>query len=166
MSTGIHQYSKGPHEPWGHEPHYTKTPTKVVLPPLPTLFSDNFFLGFADQIERWQNFTTAKPSSFPPYNIIKEDDDNYRVELAVAGYSKSDVDITVERDQLIVASAKTESDDAHYVHQGIAERSWRQTFILGEYMVVKDAVLKDGLLTISVERELPEEMKPKSIKIK
>lgn len=138
-------------------------PTKT----LESFFNDMFFLGFHDQIARWNSLTTmTKPQSFPPYNLVKINDDTYKVEMAVAGYSKDDVDITVERDQLIVASKDLADSESEVIYQGIAQRQWRQKFILGEYMEVKDAVLKDGLLTINIVRNLPAEAKPKVIKIK
>lgn len=151
------------------EPPVSKT--TVMAPPVKTLesfFNDMFFLGFNDQLSRWSSLAgTSKPLSFPPYNLIKLNDELWKVELAVAGYSKDDIVITVERDQLIVASKDNEDDEtATIVYQGIAQRSWRQKFILGEYMEVAGATLKDGLLTITVERNLPEEAKPKTIKIK
>jgi molecular chaperone IbpA len=143
---------------------------KTVLPKpatLQSLFNDMFFLGFSDQISRWNTLTQLKPVSFPPYNLIKLDDDSYKVELAVAGYTKDDIAITVERDQLIVASKdQDEKEDNEVIHQGIAQRQWRQKFILGEYMEVASATLRDGLLTINIERNMPEEDKPKVIKIK
>ena len=143
-----------------HNPQPSKT--------LDSYFNDMFFLGFHDQLARWTNLTKmSKPVSFPPYNLIKIDDDNYKVELAVAGYTKDDIDITVEKDLLIVSSKETtEDDDDIVVYQGIAQRQWKQQFILGEYMEVAGATLKDGLLTINVKRNLPDEAKPKVIKIK
>lgn len=130
------------------------------------ILSNQFFLGFQDQIQRWSTLP-IKQSSFPPYNLLKIDDDTYKVELALAGYSKEDVEITVEKDLLKVKSVeKAENIKDEVLHQGIAKRLWTQQFALGEHMVVKDAVLKDGLLTINVTRELPEELKPKTIKIK
>lgn len=135
---------------------------------LESLFNDMFFLGFNDQLSRWNTLTNmSKPSNFPPYNLIKIDDDTYRVELAVAGYSKEDVEIKVDRDTLIVSSKEQETDDDEIiVYQGIAQRQWSQKFILGEYMEVDSATLKDGLLVINVVRNVPEEEKPKIIKIK
>jgi molecular chaperone IbpA len=154
-----------PHDQWG-----AKLPaTTVTIPSLSSIFADQFFLGFNDQISRWQTLATMKkPMSFPPYNIIKVDADTYRVELAVAGYSKEDIDITVEKDLLTVKSnlKKDEKSEDEFLHQGIAERQWTQQFVLGEWMSIKEAALKDGLLTIKVEREVPEELKPKTIKIK
>jgi molecular chaperone IbpA len=130
------------------------------------ILSNQFFLGFQDQIQRWSTLP-IKQSSFPPYNLLKIDENTYKVELALAGYSKEDVEITVEKDLLKVQSLeKVEETKDEVLHQGIAKRLWTQRFVLGEHMVVKDAVLKDGLLTINVERELPEELKPKTIKIK
>lgn len=154
-------------------PKWTEPSTKTYsasTPPktLESFFNDMFFLGFHDQLSRWSTLANInKPASFPPYNLIKIDDDNWKVELAVAGYSKEDINITVERDQLVVSSKDNEEDEnATVVYQGIAQRSWRQKFILGEYMEVVGATLKDGLLTITVERHLPEEARPKTIKIK
>ena len=148
----------------GYPSHQYVTQTTTF----PSLFSDQFFLGFTDQLQRWAPLAqTKKPGSFPPYNLIKTDDNTYKVELAVAGYTKEDIDITVEKDILTVKSKVKETTTSDtMIHQGIAERQWSQQFILGEHMLVKDAVLKDGLLTINVERELPEELKPKTIKIK
>lgn len=159
-----------PHNQWGpKETYYVSKPsTTVAQVNLPSLFNDMFFLGFHDQVARWDAMANVKkPSSFPPYNIIKVDEDTYKVELAVAGYSKDDIDVTVEKDQLTVSSKDREvADDETVIHQGIAERQWTQKFFLGEYMEVAGANMKDGLLTITVERHVPEELKPKAIKIK
>lgn len=153
---------------WGEEwpRKHAITPPTVTLS---SLLNDMFFLGFADQIARWNSLTSvSKPASFPPYNLIKESGDRYKIELAIAGYSKDDIDIIVERDLLTVSSKDLKEDDnvRGVIYQGIAQRQWRQKFILGEFMEVVGATLKDGLLTISVERNLPEEAKPKTIKIK
>ena len=167
MATPYSSNHQWPTEKWDH---IKKQPTvqTVQTITLPSLFSDQFFLGFHDQLQRWAPLAqNKKPASFPPYNLLKIDENNYKVELAVAGYSKEDIDITVEKDILTVKSKVKEiTTSTEVIHQGIAERQWSQQFILGEYMAVKDALLKDGLLTINVERELPEELKPKTIKIK
>ena len=161
---------------WEPEPHrkpydysdWSKIKTPPVKPTtLADLFNAQFFLGFQDQINRWNGLTNFKLTTFPPYNLIKTDDDHYTIEVAVAGYTKADIEITVEKDLLTVKSLdKDEDNEDNVLHQGIAKRLWTQKFVLGEWMVVKDASLKDGLLTIKVEREIPEEMKPKTIKIK
>jgi molecular chaperone IbpA len=167
MASGYPQGS--PHD-WHQEPFLKKAkqePTTFTQITLPSLFNDMFFLGFQDQLSRWQALTNVKkPTSFPPYNIIKVSDTEYTVELAVAGYTKEDIDIVLEKDQLTVSSKETETENKTMIHQGIAERQWSQKFFLGEYMEVTGATMKDGLLTITVERQLPEELKPKTIKIK
>lgn len=130
-----------------------------------SIFNDPFFLGFTDQFARWE--TNKKiTSTFPPYNVKKVDDDNYVVELAVAGYEKEDINVTVDKDTLVIKSERDNEDQADYLHKGIAGRNFTQTFTLGEYMIVKSASLENGLLTVKIEREIPEEAKPRQIKIK
>jgi len=132
---------------------------------LDTWFNDPFFLGFNDQFARWE--TNKKSlSSFPPYNVKKIDEDNYVVELAVAGYDRDDIDVTVDKDTLIIKSERENDDKSDYLHKGIAGRNFTQTFTLGEYMIVKSASLDNGLLTVKIERDLPESAKPRQIKIK
>lgn len=157
--------------PWDKNKQWDKYDYSKIPTPKPQTLADflnnQFFLGFQDQIDRWNSLSRIKTASFPPYNLIKLDENNYRVELALAGYTKEDIEVTVEKDLLTVKSVeKEESEDTTVIHQGIAKRLWTQKFVLGEWMVVKEASLKDGLLTIKVERELPEEAKPKTIKIK
>jgi molecular chaperone IbpA len=155
-----------PNSQWPHTLKGLPEPS-TKLPSLHQLMSDQFFLGFDEQIKRWNSLTSTKVVTFPPYNLIKSDDDHYTVELAVAGYSKEDIEITVEKDLLTVKSIATEEKTEDTVlHQGIAKRQWTQKFVLGEWFSIKGATLTDGLLTIKVEREIPEEMKPKVIKIK
>jgi molecular chaperone IbpA len=164
MASGMNSSSTWPHE----VSKYPKgLPEPLKLPSLQQVLSDQFFLGFDEQIKRWNTLTSTKVVTFPPYNLIKSDDDHYTVELAVAGYTKDDIEITVEKDLLTVKSLATEETSTDTVlHQGIAKRQWSQKFVLGEWFAIKSATLTDGLLTIKVERELPEEMKPKVIKIK
>jgi molecular chaperone IbpA len=159
-----------PNSQWPHEiskyPKGLPEPSQKLMT-LHQLMSDQFFLGFDEQIKRWNTLTSTKAVTFPPYNLIKADDDHYTIELAVAGYSKDDIEITVEKDLLTVKSIATEEKTTDTIlHQGIAKRQWTQKFVLGEWFSIKGAALTDGLLTIKVERELPEEMKPKVIKIK
>jgi len=129
------------------------------------IFNDPFFLGFNDQFVRWET-NKKTTSSFPPYNVKKIDSDNYVVELAVAGYEREDIDVTVDKDTLIIKSERENDDKADYLHKGIAGRNFTQTFTLGEYMIVKSASLENGLLSVKIEREIPDEAKPRQIKIK
>jgi molecular chaperone IbpA len=130
-----------------------------------TIFNDPFFLGFGDQFVRWET-NKKTTSSFPPYNVKQIDEDSYTIELAVAGYSREDLEIKVEKDTLTIKSDKENDDKSDFLHRGIAGRNFTQHFTLGEYMAVKSASLENGLLSIKIERELPEEAKPKTIKIK
>jgi len=130
-----------------------------------SIFNDPFFLGFNDQFVRWEN-NKKVTSTFPPYNVKKVDEDNFLVELAVAGYDREDLDVTVDKDTLIIKSNRDNEEEGDFLHKGIAGRNFTQTFTLGEYMVVKSASLDNGLLTVKIEREVPEEAKPKTIKIK
>jgi molecular chaperone IbpA len=140
---------------------YTTNPFTQIQ----TIFNDPFFLGFGDQFVRWEtNKKTA--SSFPPYNVKQIDEDNYTIELAVAGYSREDLDIKVEKDTLTIKSDKENDDKSDFLHRGIAGRNFTQHFTLGEYMIVKSASLENGMLTIKIERDLPEEAKPRQVKIK
>jgi len=130
-----------------------------------SIFNDPFFLGFNDQFVRWES-NKKTTSQFPPYNVKKVDEDNYVIELAVAGYSREDLDIKVEKDTLTIKSEKEKDEKSDFLHRGIAGRNFTQHFTLGEYMIVKSASLENGLLSINIERELPEEAKPKTIKTK
>ena len=130
-----------------------------------SIFNDPFFLGFNDQFVRWES-NKKTTSQFPPYNVKKIDDDNYTIELAVAGYDREDIEIKVEKDTLTISSDKDNDDKSDFLHRGIAGCNFTQYFTLGEYMSVKSASLENGMLIIKIERELPEEAKPKTIRIK
>ena len=105
-------------------------------------------------------------SPYPPHNIRKLSDTDYQIELAVAGYSDRDIDVRVENNVLTVASAKQgESENDGILHRGIASRAFTRSFILNEDIIVNDASLKDGLLRISLTREIPESKRPRSIPI-
>ena len=128
------------------------------------IFNDPFFLGFQPNVNTWTNVTTQ--NNYPPYNVIKEDDDTYIVEIALAGFDKSDLSITVDNSNLIVKGEKENKDDVEFTHKGIATRSFTRSFALGEFMEVTKAGFENGMLSITVERIVPEEKKPKTIKIK
>jgi molecular chaperone IbpA len=159
--------ASGMHQQWPNEKYPKGLPEPLRLPSLHQVLSDQFFLGFQDQISRWNGLTNMKVATFPPYNLTKVDDDHYVIEVALAGYTKEDIEVTLEKDVLTVKSIEKDTKtNSEVLHQGIAKRLWTQQFVLGEWMLVKDAALKDGLLTIKVEREIPEELKAKTIKIK
>lgn len=103
--------------------------------------------------------------NYPPFDLEQEGEDRYRITLAVAGFRPDEIDVTAQQNLLIVSGRKPEQDGRSYIHRGIAERSFERRFVLGDYVTVKGADMKDGLLTIKLEREIPEEMKPKKITI-
>lgn len=104
--------------------------------------------------------------AYPPYNIEKLGEDHYRITMAVAGFSEADIDITAQDHTLLVAG-KTHKDEpaAQYLHRGIAGRSFERRFELADYIRVDNASLANGLLHIDLVREIPEAMKPRTIKI-
>ena len=130
------------------------------------LFNDPFFIGFNRELGRLNTAHKTNTTSYPPYDLIKLDEDTYRLSLAIAGFAKEDVDVSVDNGTLIIKGEITEVTDAEVVHKGIAGRKFTRSFALGEYMEVTGAELKDGMLHINVDRIVPEEKKPKSIKIK
>ncbi len=112
--------------------------------------------------------TRNNTPAYPPYNIIKFTDDEYSLQFAVAGFKKEDISVTTDKGILKVSGQMAEpqfEDDAKYVHKGIAGRKFARAFTLPEYFEVDWAGLEDGILSISLLRNIPEEKKPKSITI-
>lgn len=106
--------------------------------------------------------------SYPPYNIAKVSDDDYEITMAVAGFKLNELTTTVQQNSLIVSGATTEKpekDSKEYLHRGIATRSFERKFSLADHVKVVDATLADGLLTLKLKREIPEESKPRTITI-
>jgi len=127
---------------------------------------DNLFNDF----DRMLSFNTSSISHYPPYNIRKVNDSDYIIELAVAGFGKKDIKVKSQENTLIISSAKDEQDvldkDESVLHQGISKRSFTRSFTIADDVMVKGADLKDGLLSVKLERIIPEEKKPKYIDIK
>ncbi len=133
------------------------------------LFKDPFFIGIDRELNRFRHASeVAAKQSYPPYDLVRIDDDNYTLTLAVAGFAKQEIDISVENNTLTVTgeAISDDTDDIEYLHKGIAMRKFTRTFALGEYMEVVSAEINNGLLYISIRREIPEEKKPKQITIK
>jgi len=122
---------------------------------------DRLFDRIVNQIDH-----TAQ-TNYPPYNIVETGENTYEVQIAVAGFSQGELDITVKDNELIVIGEKTEAmPDTHvYRHQGISARKFIRTFNLSDYVEVKSAIARDGILIIKLERIVPETMKPKKISI-
>jgi molecular chaperone IbpA len=127
------------------------------------------FIGWDEQLkdlEKLGERVIKNTGNFPPYNVIKEDDDTFIIEFAVAGFSKDDITVKQEKNALIIEGEIEENEEKKYVHKGIATRSFSRAFALAEYVEVIDAGFKNGILSITLERILPEEEQPKTIKIK
>ena len=126
------------------------------------------FDRFNDLFETLLNGSEERFDTWPPYNIEKTGEDSYRITLAVAGFSESDLDLVVEGDRLTVSgkiAQKEEDQGKSYLHRGIATRSFERMFRLADHIQVEDASLKEGLMTIHLKREIPEEKKPRMIPI-
>ena len=103
--------------------------------------------------------------NYPPFDLIRVDDNHYRIELAVAGFNRDELDITAQQNVLTIAGRKREEEGDNYIHRGIAARSFERRFGLADHIQVRGAEMKDGLLAIELVREIPESMKPKKIDI-
>lgn len=107
-------------------------------------------------------------NGYPPYNIVATDENHYRITMAVAGFSRDELNITSEQNTLTVSGERrdeSDNDEVQYLYRGIATRSFERRFNLADHVRVKNANLENGLLHIDLERELPEAMKPRQIEI-
>ena len=137
-----------------------------------TTFDRNKFIpysiGFDNLFDRLFDIDLESSSSYPPYNISKVDDNNYIIEMALAGFNKDDIEIELADSELTVRSKKRENlnKDVNLIHQGISQRSFNRKFTLSEEILVKNAEIKNGMLIIKLEKFIPENKKPKLINIK
>lgn len=131
------------------------------------MLNDPMFIGF-DNLLNTVNKALAKPvnqTNYPPYNIIKTEENWYELQLAIAGFNDDDLNIEIRDSVLSVKGNKSEEDTNDYIHKGISARSFHRTFTLADTIVVRAADLKDGILTIELENVIPEEKKPRKIEI-
>ena len=136
-----------------------------------TVFSSlhPFTIGYDDVFKHFETLLEHQQPNYPPYNIVKTGDYTHCVEVALAGYSIAEVEVIVEDKTLSIKSSDLPAKDKpkdNVIHKGIAKRAFKRVFTLADDVVVNDAVLKDGLLTVELERVVPEDKKPKVIKIK
>ena len=122
-------------------------------------------LGFDRIFDQLLAKPATKHTTYPPYNITKESETTYVVELALAGFSEEEIDITIKDSILTVEGTSEDSEEKEYLHRGIAARSFSRTFTLADTIVVTDATFKDGILGITLENVIPEEDKPRKIAI-
>jgi molecular chaperone IbpA len=125
-------------------------------------------VGFDRLANLLEAATKAETSGgYPPYNIETVGDNAYRIEIAVAGFKPDELAVDVKENVLTVSGRKNpEEEGKRYLHRGLAERNFERRFQLADYVVVTDAALSDGLLSVSLKRELPEQLKPRRVEIK
>ena len=131
-------------------------------------------VGFDDMFDHFEHmmddsFFGRSVGNFPPYNIVKTGENTYDVELALAGFSKNDIEVEYKENLLTVRSKKqeeTKDEDGNIIHRGISKRMFSKSFTIANDVEVKGAELKDGLLKVSMERIIPEHKKAKLIDIK
>lgn len=126
-------------------------------------------VGFDRLFDMLENSSLSQgQENYPPFDLIKLGDNDYRIELAVAGFKADELDITAQQNVLVVTGRKKDEPEDRgnsYIYRGIATRSFERRFALADHIQVKGADMKDGLLSIELVREIPEAMKPKKISI-
>ena len=124
-------------------------------------------IGVDRLFDRIVNQIDHAATNYPPYNIVETGENTYEVQVAVAGFNQGDLEIIVKDGELIITGEKTETTPEGYIfrHQGISARKFIRTFSLGDHVEVKDAVAKDGILSVKLERVIPDSAKPKTIAI-
>lgn len=137
---------------------------------LPAVFKDfdKYFVGFDDtynRITKMHDDLTKHIPNYPPYNIKKVDENKYVIELAVAGFAKQDVEVTLEDSKLVIKGNAADDTD-NFIFKGIANRAFTRTFALDDQIEIKDAAMLNGMLKIALERIIPEHKKPRKIEVK
>ena len=123
-------------------------------------------IGFDRLFDLLENSGLGQGSeSYPPFDLIQVDNNHYRINLAVAGFSRDEIDITAQQNQLIVSGKKSDDDKVDYIHRGIANRQFERRFGLADFIKVTEADLRDGLLSVDLVREIPEAMRPRKVSI-
>jgi molecular chaperone IbpA len=124
-----------------------------------------FTVGFDRALRRLDSLSDVKTPSYPPYNIVQVDDDNYIVELALAGFTEQDLSVELKEQVLTVTSSVEKSEETNYVHRGIAKRNFTRSFTLADTIEVVKANLTDGMLCIKLRNVIPEHKKSRKIVI-
>ena len=122
-------------------------------------------VGFDRLFDMLESGSGAAGDNYPPFDLERVDDDEYRITLAVAGFGSDEIDIVAQQNLLIVSGRRREEEGRQYIHRGIATRAFERRFGLADYVQVKNADLRDGILAIDLVREIPEEMKPRKVSI-
>lgn len=133
---------------------------------LNTLFPRSAFLGFDRLFDELEYATRHSSDSYPPHDVIKVDDENYRVEMAIAGFSKDEIEVSVKQRSLRIEGDKEKANqDNTYIHRGISKKNFRKVFRLSEYVEVNGARFENGLLVVDLKVVVPETERPRIIEI-
>lgn len=122
-------------------------------------------IGFETLFDRLNDWSRDGNEGYPPYDIVRKGEDQFQINIAVAGFSRDEITITAEASQLTVTGKKPDRDDTEYLYQGIAARSFERRFNLADYIEVEGADFENGLLHINLARRVPEKLKPRKIAI-
>jgi molecular chaperone IbpA len=124
-----------------------------------------FGIGFDNMFDELMRMNAQQSLNYPPYNIVKNTEDSFDIEVAVSGFSEGEITVNLDNRVLTIKGEKKEDRVAEYLHKGISTRDFVREFTLAEHVEVINASQKDGILTINLERIVPEEKKPKAIAI-
>ena len=125
-----------------------------------------FTIGFDDLFSQFDHYVDNRSKTFPPYNIVKGKDDlNWTIEMALAGYNKNDIEVKYADNTITIKSTHKDEEDKDTIHRGIAKRHFTRSFTTADDVEVKGAEMKDGMLSIALEKILPEGKKPRTIDI-
>lgn len=124
-------------------------------------------IGFDRIYNDFENRHVNSTTNYPPYNVIQHDENNFEIEIAVAGFDREDIAVEVDQDQLVIRGRRAKSeDDTKYVHRGLAARDFDRAFTLVDHVEVGEAELTNGILRVKLTRVIPEALKPRLITIK
>jgi len=145
---------------------FTNSPKeKNIMPNITRTVLSNYAIGFDSLFQELENIKDQFSSNYPPHNITKIDENNFKLSLAVAGFTKEDLSITAEDGLVSVKGSRDTKNKTENLYNGIAERDFYKRFKMSEHMEVVDSKLMNGILTLSLQREVPKEKQPKTIKI-
>lgn len=146
------------------------TPRTLTLRSLDVPSVHKFGIGFDGMFNELLRISEQQHNTnYPPYNIVKQTDDKFYIEIATAGFTEGEIKICIENRVLTVTGEKSYDEgtpEIEYLHRGISGRSFDRSFRLGEHVEVLDAQMRDGILTVFLERQVPETLQPKTIDIK
>jgi molecular chaperone IbpA len=165
-STYPSPYDRNPHDPWDKVKTNQKTSAPKVIT-ITDLFPrlDHLSIGWFPLLEQLKEVTNTKPS-YPPYDIVALDEDTNVLNVAVAGFSKKELSVVLQDSVITIEGKRTEKQKGEVVYQGIAARDFKLSLAVAEFWKITKASVEDGMLSVTFEKELPEEKKPKVIDIK